>query len=785
MYASKIREISRKSLFISGVTALASITSFAPAFAPAFAQDDEVSSGVLEEVMVTATRREESLLDVPISIATLSGENLTSLFAGGEDVLALSGRVPGLYVESSNGRTAPRFYIRGLGNIDFDLSASQPVSVVMDDVVMENTVLKSFPIFDIDQIEVIRGPQGTLFGRNTTAGIVKFNSRRPQHETSGYFSGSYGTYGSANFDAAAGGSVVHDVLAMRASVLYQTRNDWIDNGFTGEKDAMGGFQETAGRLQFMWTAGENFTALLSVQARKLKGTASIFRANVFNTGSNKLNQNYDRDVVYYDGGDNNPQGYNAHGETLNLEWDLDPFTITSITSFQHGDGFSRGDIDAGVVDFSGNAPIPTGISFDPAALHFPTGTTALTFPGTIHVDSVTQDGADIDQFTQELRFASNSDGPFSWQAGVYYFDSTLTVETVSFASFGFDGSQQNTIVEQTNQAWAVFGQGSWAASDRLTFTAGLRFTDDKRDFKVSQFGQLWLDIGIPTFDGLPIDESASETSWDLSANFALSDTSSIYGRVATGFRAQSIQGRDVAFLQFPSVADPETILSFEAGYKADLLDGRMRLNLGVFHYTVDDMQLSIIGGASNINQVINAKEGEATGFEVDLQWLITDRLMATFGAAYNDTEIKSPGLSVVPCGSAECQAWQERDANGQVSIDGNPFPRTPETNYNVTLRYGMPFGGAGELFIFTDWVYYGDIQMALYYTPEFQTDNQFEGGVKVGYRNLENNWEVGIFGRNITDEDNVKGFVDFSNNTGFVNEPAIWGIEATYNFGQY
>ncbi len=170
------------------------------------------------------------------------------------------------------------------------------------------------------------------------------------------------------------------------------------------------------------------------------------------------------------------------------------------------------------------------------------------------------------------------------------------------------------------------------------------------------------------------------------------------------------------------------------------------------------------------------------GFELDLQWLVTDNFMATFGAAYNDTEIKDKGLSVVPCGSTLCEAWQYRDENGQVSIDGNPFPRTPETNYSLTLRYGMPVGDDGEFFVFTDWVYYGKILMPLYYTPEFVTDNQFEGGLKVGYRNIRNNWEVALFGRNITDEDNVKGFVDFSNNTGFVNEPAIWGIEATYNF---
>jgi len=176
---------------------------------------------------------------------------------------------------------------------------------------------------------------------------------------------------------------------------------------------------------------------------------------------------------------------------------------------------------------------------------------------------------------------------------------------------------------------------------------------------------------------------------------------------------------------------------------------------------------------------------DITFLRVGAKWLVTDNFMATFGIAYNNTEIKDKDLSVVPCGSTLCEAWQNRDENGQVSIDGNPFPRTPETNYSLTLRYGMPVGNDGEFFVFTDWVYYGEILMPLYYSPEFVTDNQFEGGLKVGYRNTRDNWEVALFGRNITDEDNVKGFVDFSNNTGFVNEPAIWGIQATYNFGQY
>jgi iron complex outermembrane receptor protein len=780
MMTNKVKTNSPKALYAAVITALFA----ASAFSPVHAQNEQSSnSGMLEEITVTATRREESLMDVPISIATLSGDDLRTMFVGGEDVLALSGRVPGVYAESSNGRAAPRFYIRGLGNIDFDLAASQPVSIIMDDVVMENVVLKSYPIFDMNQVEVLRGPQGTLFGRNTTAGIIKFESNRPEHETSGYFSGAYGTYGTGNVEAAAGGSLIHDVLAMRASVLYKTRNDWIDNGFTQEKNVMGGYDEKAARLQFLWTAGDNFSALWLTQARKLKGTSSIFHANVFDTGSNKLNQNYDRGTVYYDGGDNNPQEYDAFGTTLTLEWSLNAGTITSITSYQEADGYSRGDIDGGVVDFSGTATVPPGITFNPATPVF--GVPTLTFPGTIFVPSVTQDGADTDQFTQEVRFASVSEGAFSWQAGLYYFDSSLTVTTDSFASYGFLSPPQDTITYQSNEAWAVFGQGAWEVTDRTTLTGGLRWTHDQRNFNVKQFGALWLDLGIPTFDGLPIDESVNELSWDLSADYALNDHSNIYGRVSTGFRAQSIQGRDVAFLEFPSVADPETILSFEAGYKADLMENRMRLNVGVFYYTVDDMQLSIIGGASNINQVINAKKGVAHGFEVDLQWLMTDNLMATFGVAYNKTEIKDPNLYVVPCGSTLCEAYQWRDANGQVSIDGNPFPRVPETNYSVTLRYGIPVGNSGEVFFFTDWVYFGDLQMSLYYSPEFVTDNQFEGGLKVGYRNTENNWEVSLFGRNITDENNVKGYVDFSNNTGFVNEPRVFGIEATYNFGNY
>jgi iron complex outermembrane receptor protein len=744
--------------------------------APANAQDE--FDFVLDEIVTTAQKREESLQDVPISVATLAEERYEVLFSGGEDILALSGRVPGLYAESSNGRAAPRFYMRGLGNIDFDLAASQPVSIVMDEVVMENTVLKSFPLFDMQNVEVIRGPQGTLFGRNTIAGIIKFNTRRPDHETSGYLKGSWATYDTMNLEGAVGGSLIDDKLSVRVSGLARSRDDWITNGHTGQK-SLGDYSEYAGRVQLHWTPNDTLSALLSHQSRNMDGTASIFRANVFTTGSASLNQNYDRETVWYDGGDDNPQGYQGSGTTLNLQWTFDKAIVSSITSVQEAFGSSRGDIDAGVIGSPGATPPPGLTSGD-------LGGGVFSWPGFIPFPSVTEDGADVDQFTQEFRISSLNDGPFNWQIGAFFFDSKLTVTTFSFASEGFV-DVQDTIIEQTNKTWAVFGQGTYELSDALTLTAGVRYTDDEKDFQVLQFPQLWLDLGIPTFIADPVNASDGQASGEIALNWALSDDTSLYARYANGFRAQTIQGRDVAFLGGPTVATPETINSIEAGFKADFWDNRGRLNVGVFSYEVDDMQFSVIGGASNVNQVINAEKGEATGMEIEADILFSENFLVSAGVAFNDTEIKDSTLSTKTCGSGQCTVLDPLDtspgATGEVLIDGNPFPRAPEMTYNLSARFAMPLGASAELYVFTDWAWYGEINMPLYEAVEFKTKDQFEGGLRIGYQNFDTGWEVAVFGRNITDEDNVLGFIDFNNNTGFVNEPSVWGIEVGKEFG--
>ncbi|MCI0517051.1 MAG: TonB-dependent receptor plug domain-containing protein, partial [Woeseiaceae bacterium] len=218
---------SRISNSILGVTLMAAAIGVLPLTSSvALAQ----GSAILEEIVVTAQRREENIQEVPISVTAVSGENLAPLFEGGEDIRALATRIPSLYAESSNGRLAPRFYMRGLGNTDFDLAASQSVSIIVDEVVQENVILKSFPLFDIERVEVLRGPQGTLFGRNTPAGIVKFDTRKPSEEFDGYAIGTIGSAGTLNVEGALGGSLNEaDTLMGRISVLSQNRDDWIDN----------------------------------------------------------------------------------------------------------------------------------------------------------------------------------------------------------------------------------------------------------------------------------------------------------------------------------------------------------------------------------------------------------------------------------------------------------------------------------------------------------------------------------------------------------------------------
>jgi iron complex outermembrane receptor protein len=696
------------------------------AVAPAYAQQ-------VEEVVVTAERHAENQQDVPLSVATQDNEQINAIFESGEDIKAIADHVPDVYAESSNGRVAPRFYIRGLGNTDFDLAASQPVSIIMDDVVMENTVLKSAPIYDQEDVEVSRGPQGTLFGRNTTAGVIKFTSKKPTQDLDAFLTGSYGELGTASVDGAVGVGLT-DTLSVRVSGQWVHRDDYIDNAYTGQNNALGGYDESAARVQLLYQPSDNFSVLVNLHGWSLDGTAAIFRANIIGPGNNHLNSNYVWNKVWFDAGANNPQKYNTLGSGVTASYDFGGVKLTSITGYEATHGFSRGDIDGGN---------PTG-------------------PGLIYFQSESQDGLDyLHQFTQEFHLASDTSGPLFWQVGAFYFDTDYEDATYTFPGL--------TYVRQTNSSWAFFGQSSYKLTDALTLTAGVRWTDDRKGMTAHGSGLL---VPITT----PVKLSGDNVSWDVSADYIVNDDVNLYARIATGFRAPSIQGRNLAFGEPYSTARSETITSYEAGAKTELFDKQVRLNFDGFTYYVRDMQFSAIGGASNSVILMNARAGLAYGLEADAEWAATDNLLFTGGASWTHTEIRDPNLTTAIC--AQCTV-ENPVVGGNALLNGNPFPQAPDYMLTLTARYGIPLGNGGEIFAYTDWWLQGYTNFFLYKSAEFHTNGNYEGGLRVGYDFPDKNYEIAVYSRNITNKPNLQGGIDFDDNTGFVSDPRIIGIEFT------
>lgn len=740
------------------------LLALALAVPPAAQAQDAVTLDALE---VTAQRKVENIQDVPISISALSGEKLSVFASGAGDVRFLSGRVPSLNIESSFGRAFPRFYIRGLGNTDFDLNASQPVSLVYDDVVQENPILKGFPVFDLDRIEVLRGPQGTLFGRNSPAGVVKFESVRPSQEASGYARIALGNEGLWNVEGAYGGPLT-DRWSVRVSALYQRRDDWVGNTHPGAaNDGLEGFDESAARVQFLYE-GEDFEALFKLHGRHLNGTARVFRANIIQPGSNDFVPGFDRDRVSLDGV--NFSDLDSRGGSVRLRWDLGDYNLYSITGYETVETLNRGDIDGGY-----------GAAFLPPE---------LTGPGLIPFASESADGLpEHRQVTQEFRIESDTGNRFEWQAGLFWFDEDLTVDSFNFDSLAPGNPRAGYAVQtQRNKAWAVFASGEYDATDRLTLRGGLRYTHDEKAFSATVIEA--APFGAPVGGPYRVDVDESNVSWDLSAVYAASDAVNVYARVATGFRAPSIQGR----LLFADPAAPnggvttagsEEAISFEAGIKADLWDRRARLGLNVFHYEVDDQQIIAVGGAANIATLLNADRTTGQGLELDLEAWVTDSLLVTLGSSYNDTEINDPTLSVAGCAQCTITDPPVLHADGQPTgryyIDGNPLPQSPKWVHNLTARWGVPVG-QGELFVFTDWAYRSEVNFFLYESPEFTGKSSLEGGLRLGYNWADGNREVAVFGRNITDQTRIVGGIDFNNLTGFLNEPRTVGVEFTARF---
>jgi iron complex outermembrane recepter protein len=739
----------------------------------------------IQEVIVTAERREERNLDVPISTAVLSGPALQVLGTGGQDIRQLAFAVPSLNIESSNGRTFPRFYIRGYGNTDFTTFASQPVGLYYDDIVQENPELKGFPIFDQADVEVLRGPQGTLFGRNSPAGVVKLESAKPViGQFSGYATVSDGTYDTANVEAVAN-VPINEQMAFRASGQLQHRDNWVSapHNPAGNQN-LEGYDDAAVRLQLLYKPSDSLSALFNVHGRTLNGSARLFRGNVITPGTNSLVPGFDPATIYTDGA--NGQSFSSLGANARLTLNTAGFTYQSITGYESIRHYNtQGDIDGGY---------GAGFFADPCVITTPNSCASHWGPGFIPFGVETSEGIKSHyQLTQEFRAVSNQAGPLQGQAGIFLFYEN--VEDFS-NDYNITGSTLIDTVNsrQKNDAEAVFGSLEYAFTPAFKLRAGLRFTWDNKSFTVP-FHSASVNLPAP----LSLSSHATKLSWDVSPTYQLTPDANLYARIATGFRAPSFSRPSTLPPTSAQQARSEDNISYEVGIKADILEHRARVAFDIYYFDVSHQQLTAVGGNavggfSNVINLINAKDTIGKGAELDFEARLTRNLLLTVSGSYNYTRIDDPNLAVGPCfnwsflpGGAACTELSPvvvTPSGSRALINGDPLPQAPKWVGDLSLRYNVPvpFGPSAEVYFFTDMSYRTDMNFFLDKELEFVGPSLFQFGARIGYTWSDQKYEVAVFCRNCTDQVRNIGGINFENFTGFINDPRILGGQLMMRF---
>ena len=720
----------------------------APQADAAVPQDTPTGDKGLGDIVVTATRVSESSKNVPVAVTLIGGEKLDVINSSGLDIRFLSSRTPSLQAESSFGRTFPRFYIRGLGNTDFDPNAAQPVSVVYDDVALENAMLKSFPVFDLKSVEVLRGPQGTLFGRNTPAGVIKLDSAKPTDDkVGGYASASWGTFNTVNAEAALnlplGGG-----FAFRASGILQRRDNWVTNtSTTGVADKkLEGYRDLAGRFQLGYSSG-NFNALLNVHVRDLDGTPRVFRAGLFQQGSNDFSPGFDPAKVALDG--YTSQSMTQWGTNLRLDYHFEGAgTLYSVTAYEKAKVESTGDIDGG------NNYVFPALGLNNAL--FPDNTGGITRPA---------------EFSQELRFVSDRFDGFQVQGGLYYFHQTLKYHEYDY-TFPPTGSRaadldQDLFHDNKNENWGAFASVEYKPSDKLTLRAGGRYSHDHKEDLITGYSPYLFGVVLPSRAKV----SGGDFTWDVSATYAVSPQVNLYARAATGYLGPAIQDR-VTFGSSQTTAGKQTTLSGEAGIKGETADRTVRFSFDGYWWRTNDLQITAVGGLSNSAHLLNARRAIGYGVEAELDMRPVPQLTLTASGSYNFTEIQDPSITVGVCGSL-CTVTDPLASPGQAIIDGNRLPQAPRWVANWTARYSIPLGDGREIYAYTDWAYRSSINYFLYEAKEFRGRPMLEGGLKIAYSTPR--YEVSAFARNITNQFRAISAIDFNNLTGMISEPRIIG----------
>jgi iron complex outermembrane receptor protein len=564
------------------------------------------ASSQLKAVIVTAQRREESAQNVPTAVSVLSGEKLEDSGIGRKSGEVLD------YVPNASAATQlharPRWWIRGVGTGQQALDFANPVGFYLDDVYISNASATGFPLFDLDRVEILRGPQGTLWGKNTTGGAVSVVSRKPTFgPNDGDLKLDYGTFNDKLVEGASNGVIWSNRLAARASFHYESRDGRFTNLYDGRH--AGEFQDGATRLQFLGKITEDFTALANVHFRKYTSNGTVSTVTGAGTGGAYIN-NYAPSTGLNDVDSNAPASSDVRqtGASLNLKWQLGSYALNAISGFEEykETTFSDGD----------NTPLEISRGW---------------------VDALSR------QYSQEIRLASPRTDQWNWVAGLFYFNEDIKYKSASARLPGVDTlvgapNYALSVFDHKNQSFAPFASTTFNFTDALNLTGGLRWTWEKRQLDIDRIANgpgtlAYTDIAewwnpaaiksplVQVFSANP-SKTWTNFTYDLTPSFAITPDARVYFRYARGIKSGGFNTAATT-LSSLNVVEPEKLNAYELGSKTSWLNRRLTANASGFYYDYQDIQVNVVGPLPPTNTAVsyiqNAHKGRVFGgeFEVD------------------------------------------------------------------------------------------------------------------------------------------------------------------------
>lgn len=735
--------------------------------APAAAQEAGVAADrpiLLDEIVVTAQRREQSASDVPISLNILTGQDIND--RGLQDLRDLADLTPSLDVFRGNGSNNPTITLRGVGTTNPWINNNPSVAAHVDDVYLPLSAYMNFPVFDLERIEVLKGPQVGLYGRNSTAGAINFITARPTRDTTGYLDVSYGRFDAVEAQGAISGSVT-DNLQLRLAAMTRQGGGYMDRPGTG---SLQGFTRAPGTIpalgdgapgedygdadvfalrgSLMWQPAANVDVYLSLHHAKddselVASTLSDISAAqpplatfgfVLPPGEHRYTD-FDDDASAVDA--------EQQGGVLQIDVRFGDYTLTSLSGFERLDrAYSIGDM------------VPLRIA-------------ATSFD------------EDIESFYQELRLSSYV-GDFQWLAGVSYSRDKIDYRR-EMASYDFLLGALGTAYEEKDESFALFGQAEWRLAPQWTVSASLRYTEESKDyaggsFDIDPYGLSRITVAFPNVGGEGLFGTPTFDDEDVSGKVSLTwqprDRAMVYLSAGKGFKSGGFDGSGITEEHSFTPFDSEKVWAYELGTKLTSPGGLVSFNGAAFFYDYEDQQvlaLQDLGGGIIEAVIQNAAASEVYGLDMELALRPTDRLTLRLNGTWTETEVKE---------------WVSADPQETLDHLGNELPGSPKLSYTASADWKLPLANGFQLGALA-WVTYADGAFRdIENTPELKSEDRTLVNLRLELANPDRGISVYAYGHNIFDEDYVTSVRSLLGMLGeFRGEPSTYGLGFRYTFG--